>query len=231
MYKLEKYFKSPFKDIKVSKDLQVEFYNVHVLWLKMACQRGEPFTHLIADSEDASTKLAECTSKIDISFAHQQGRTLNVQNIINSFISMAIDVEVYVRIYFKKKSAGYVRFFPRGKTQYFRTNNLNALEHMTQILTAMQENVDKMGQEKVDEFANIYNQYTLAREEQLQAMTDTKYQRQLFKSSLKRMQDQSFKNMLTISAYHINKPERAKTYFDTSILLRSKHHKKHITKE
>ena len=224
MKNLEYYFEDPYDNLEVGKDKVVEFYDHHRNSLINQVALGAPFAGLVDPTNSAVENLKESLSSTTTNIALQKAKTLTVDDYIELFVGKAKEFEVNVRVFFKKTTPTYLEFYPQGMKPFNNVNKGSINKLMVQVVSAFKTHQDVLGAEFYDELNQIYTDFNVARDLQEQKMNDTKSTRSSWDDRLEVMKQQAFKNLLLIAIEYRGKPEKAKLFFDQSI-LHARHHK------
>ena len=119
-------FKNHFDTKEISDDNMKKFAEVHLQRLT-ANNSGGDFTQMITDTTTAYTNYYGSITDEDTKFAVQQGLTVTMNNIMESFKNAVSQKEGLVRGNFGKDSPEYQEFSPLGVTEY-RSGTLANIE-------------------------------------------------------------------------------------------------------
>ncbi|NVN94238.1 MAG: hypothetical protein HXX18_03020 [Bacteroidetes bacterium] len=223
MRNLELYFENPFDNIVASKEKIIKFFDHHVNSLIQRKTEGVNLDALIPPSVDALAALKTSLQETAIKVAEQISKTLTVDECIELFVAKAKDFEAGVRDKYKKDSPVYKEFYPQGMKLFNHITKKNIEEVMAQFISAFDVHQADIGVAKFNELKQIRSSYVLARATQEQKKTETLGKRSSWEDNLKKMNTQAFTNLLTIVQLHKAQPQKAKIYFNQSIVARPKH--------
>lgn len=223
MRDFEQYFLGPFDNILVGKPKQLKFCDDARERLIAGVDGGAPFGDLVTPTQTAYDNLYNSLNTTTTSYAQQQSKTLGVDNILASFKTIISKREATIRGLLDVDTPKYQEIFPQGLTQYSKINKSTAPMLMNQFISGITNNVGTLGQAMVDEFSQILTDYTKAREMQELKKGTTDQSRGSWDDCIVIMYKQLNYNLLTIAREYPGQPEKAKMYFDQSILKLKKH--------
>jgi hypothetical protein len=225
MRSFENYFEPPLEGLVVGKDSQVRFYESHLNSLMQAVANGAPFADLITPTQTAFTNLKESWSGTTIHLARQEAKTLAVDNLIELIKQTLSKREAAVLYKVDKTSVEYREFYPNGKMEYSTASKSNIEALLDQFISAANNHKAITGDALYTEVNALRTQYVAARATQLQQKENTSDKRSSWDELLPVMKGQIFYNLLSIAREYLGQPEKARLYFDQSILTPRVHAK------
>jgi len=223
MRDFENYFELPLDNIQVGKPKQLKFFDDGLKRLIGSVDNGSPFVELVQPTQLAYDNLEKSLSETNTSSAQQHSRTLSVDSIIETFIDLISKREAAIRVHFDKNSPEYLEFFPQGITQYFKATKANVKILMDQMCVAIENKLVILGQPLLDEFKLIRADFVKARDLQEKKKGATDENRGSWDDNIIIMKKQFHYNLLTIAREYPGQPEKAKMFFDQSILRLPNH--------
>lgn len=219
MLDLRNFFKDHFNSMQVSDDNLRKFAEDHLQRLT-ANNNGNLYSSLLADTQVLYNDFNTLIKKEDQTYSQQQGKTLTTDNIISDFVQMVSRKEGAVRSEFGKDSAEYQEFFPNGLSEYHQVSKANAETLMERMKNAGQLYVAQLGQNFVTIFDTFFNNYIIARQQQLQAIAKVGALKSDVEIAREKLTKQLMRNLLIISADFVGHTDRLDDYFDQSIIRR-----------
>jgi hypothetical protein len=156
--------------------------------------------------------------------AEQKSKTLSVDQCIELFVSKAKAFEASVRDKFGKQSAAYQEFYPQGMKPYNKISKATIEALMIQLISAFFNHKTELGSAKCNELQLVYDNYTLARKLQEKKKSQTKGSRLSWGLSFEVMKTQALINLHTIAGIYPGQAEKAKLFFNQSIITPKQHH-------
>lgn len=219
MLDLRNFFKDHFNSMQVSDDNLRKFAEDHLQRLT-ANNNGNLYSSLLADTQVLYNDFNTLIKKEDQTYSQQQGKTLTTDNIISDFVQMVSRKEGAVRSEFGKDSAEYQEFFPNGLSEYHQVSKANAETLMERMKNAGQLYIAQLGQNFVTIFDTFFNNYIIARQQQLQAIAKVGALKSDVEIAREKLTKQLMRNLLIISADFVGHTDRLDDYFDQSIIRR-----------
>ena len=221
MMNMETFFINHFNTTRISDDNMKKFAEVHLQRLA-ANNGGGAFTTMITDTTTAYTGYYGSMTDEDTKFAIQQGLTVAMNNVVETFKNAVSQKEGIVKGNFGKDSPEYQEFFPLGITEY-RTATLANIELlMERFADAANTHVAVVGLAFVTEFQGYLAGFRAAREAQLfkigevaESKTGTSVQRDS-------LEDELMKNVHLVGAMFVGDVNRCMDFFDQSFIRDSK---------
>ena len=218
MINLKKFFESPFKSLKVGKDKLFKFFEDHKNRLEQAVADGEPFAAILSATITVFNNLKLSLGIQSGILAQKQAKTKTVDAIIKEFKTIIRLRYANILVKFPKKSDTYKEFFPHGLSEYTKASKASIERLMTQLIMALHDYKTELGDALLDEFVALQTAYVTAREAQLKKKKEVNSKGDNWELYLEVMQKQSFINLLTIALTYPDEPEKAKEFFDESIV-------------
>jgi len=225
MLDLETLFKNHFSSRLISDDKLRKFAEIQLERLKANNSGGE-FTQLINDTTAAYQLYANAISDEDVKFSTQQGLTIRVRELLDSFKNYIAAKEGIIRAQFGKKSEAYQEFFPLGKNEYWRGNFKNIETLLNRLITSADKYSAELGTDLKNELQTMLNDFKSAREAQLFKKGEVADSKTNVKKRREEMETQLTKNLHYIGFTFPGNVNRCNDFFDQSFLRRKK-----ITKE
>lgn len=218
MKELASFYESPFYGIRAGRNKIVEFFSVCVSMSKKAAADGVPLDELVGKLETAVADLNNCLLETNIKLVERAGDTMTVEAITEKFLAEIKQFDRKVLYHFDKDSVGYHDFFPQGKSAYYYVTKANIEMHFDTLIKACTKHSDKLGTEPAEVWQSLFNDYLRARSEQQEQKGSTESTRSGWDEKLKLVNDLAFELLLTTAALYPNQPDKAKMFFDESIL-------------
>lgn len=219
------FFNNPFARVYVSLKTLVqiskEFINQLIL-----IYPDDRYQHMKLDTEAVMLPASEfLTEKVD-SLSEREGETLNVNLLLKDFKSVGISqVEGTIRGKYGKNSQKYKEFFPNGIIGYTQISKSSLdimLEHLINTFEKYASDFDASYITIVREW---YNQYKNARIEQMNKKSEVISLKNTQLDVRTALENQMFKNLLQISMDHFDNLDKASSFFNFSLLKRSRSNK------
>jgi hypothetical protein len=217
MINMETFFKNHFNTDRISDDNIRKFTEIH-LQRMVAKNTGGEFTQMITDTTTAYTNYFGSITDEDTKFAVQQGLTVAMNNVVETFKKAVSQKEGIVRGNFGKDSPEYQEFFPLGLTEYSQATLQNVEMLMQRMVTAANAHVGVLGIPFLTEFQGYLSSFQSARTAQLlkigevaDSKTDTSFKRDDVENEL-------MKNVHLIGAMYVGDINTCMDFFDQSFV-------------
>ncbi len=226
MLDISRFFKNPLANPRISAEELRQFAEDHIGKLRALPVLPANLNGLLAATKtafgDFDEKLADRTTYL----AAQMSGTITKDEVLQLFRTTVRQREGRVRDKFPKGSAEYAEFFPNGlkDTNRARLGQLPGV--LDRFITAADKYQSALGSELLAEFQALKLRFATARARQVEAKGDLAQIRANLASARRVLVMQLGKNILAIASHHLDEPERAKDYFDQSLLQDPKRNKK-----
>lgn len=165
--------------------------------------------------EEFDAKLSARTTLL----ANQTGGTITKDEALQLIRSTVRQREGRIRDKFAKTSAAYKEFFPLGLSEINKARTGQIVAILDRLINAATRHEgDLGGPELKAEFTNLKAIYSNAREGQVDAKGALAQVRADVATSRTTLELQLGRNILAIASQHLGQPERAKDYFNQSLL-------------
>ncbi len=217
MMDLKKIFKNHFNTKNISDDNLRKFAEIHLQ--RLSANNGtSQFTSMITATTTAYQDYFGAMTNEDTKFAVQQGLTIAMNNIVETFKKQVSQKEGIVRGTFGKESPAYQEFFPLGVNEYTKATLANIEMLMNRIITAASNYGGTISADFIQEFITLRDTYKAAREAQLVKIGEVADQRTTTKVKRDVIENQLMKNVHLIAAMFIGDVDRCMDFFDQSFL-------------
>lgn len=221
MLDLNIFYKNHFDDKQISDNKLRKFAGINLERLTANNSGGE-FTQLIADTNDALQEYAAAQTKLDVSFASQQGLTIAVNNLLSEYKNYIGNSEGFVRATFGKAGTEYQEFFPYKKDEYWRSNLKNAEQLMDRFLDAADRHSAELGTGVKNKVQALLTDFRNARKAQLLKKAEVTDSRTELRKKRHILEIQLMKNLLYVGFIYADNPNKCNDFFDQSFLRRKK---------
>ena len=226
MIDLHIFLKNPFPHIDASQENIKKFYSDHSARLANQVNLGAPLTVLVAPTQKAVADLLKSEVAYDTSGTQLKSRTKSVDQIIEQFVKSILGFEPAVIGKFNGiDTPGYIEFYPHRRNTYHNVNKGNFESLIGQVITALKNHPDLFGDEPVNDFQTLLDEYTEAREKQLQQKDNVSGSGLTWDQAVNAMATQAFATLIAIINLYHDDPDRIDLFYDQSIVAR-KHHPK-----
>jgi hypothetical protein len=217
MLNLEKFFQNHFNSKRIS-DLNLKkFTEIHIQRLA-ANNGGGEFIEMITSITDAYNGYFGSLTEEDSKYAVQQGLTISVYNIVDTFKSAISRKEGLIRSQYGKDSSEYQEFFPLGVTEYSNATLANIESLMTRFVSAAARHSAVLGQALADEFTEYLDTFKEAREAQLSKIGEVAESRTDSTAKRDDVEIELYKNLHKIALMFPCEVERCMDFFDQSFI-------------
>jgi hypothetical protein len=224
MNKLATFRKNPFLSINISKSRFGKFVFIHIERTKAA--NNPAFDSIILSTETLYNSIFNNLENVDKYHNLKRGLTIEVNKKMKEFKAQAIKMESLVEATFEKGSDSYLEFYPHGRTEYHRANKNNILMLFERVIKATTAFEAELGSDWKNKFTLLYNDFFPLFEQQNQFKGKVAKATSEFKDLKKTLCNQLYKNLLVILSEYYEYPNKAKSFFDESVVNWRKHHKK-----
>lgn len=175
---------------------------------------------MIADTEavyDAwrSTEDVESTER-----SKKEGRTISVDDSITDLKSFISRKKGVIADKFPKGTPAFEEFFPLGLREYSRMTKKDADTILKRFVNAVDAHKADLDPAILSEANSKYNIYLQLRKDQLQSIGKVKDGMTESERKRIRLAVQIYRNLLTLLLLNAEEPEKARNFFDESILKR-----------
>jgi len=230
MLDISRFFKNPLANPRISAEELRQFAEDHLGKLKALPVLPANLNVLLAATKTAFVEFDEKLADRTTYFAAQMSGTITKDEVLQLFRTTVRKREGRVRDVFTRESAPYAEFFPNGlrDTNRARLGQLPGV--LDRIITAADKYQTALGSELLAEFQALKTSFATARDRQVDAKGDLAQIRANLAAARRVLVMQLGKNILAIASHHLDEPQRAKDYFDQSLLQDPKRNKKGNTK-
>lgn len=217
MIDLERFFENHFDTDRISDDKLRRYSERHLGLLATNDTEGRYGT-LLEDTNSAHITYFGSHADEDVKFAVQQGYTKQKDAVFQRFKQLVSQKEGIIRGTFGKDSPQYEEIFPLGLSEYTNATLSTVDTLMNRMVTATGKFVEQLGQELVDLFTDIRDEFMHIRQAQVEKMGEVAESKADTQATRDVLEEQLMKNVLVIAADNIGHPERVSQYFDQSLL-------------
>jgi hypothetical protein len=226
MLDISRFFKNHLANQRISSEELRQFAEDHIGKLRALPVLPSILTGLLAPTEtafgDFDKKLSDRTTYL----AAQMGGTITKDEVLQLFRTTVRQREGRVRDVFPRGSAPYAEFFPKGLRDYNRARLGQLPGVLDRFITAADKYQADLGSELLAEFQALKISFASARDKQMEAKGDLAQIRANLAATRRVLEMQLGRNILAIASHHLDQPERAKDYFDQSLLQDPKRNNK-----
>lgn len=225
MIDLRTLFKNHFDTKQIGDDNFRRFAQDHLgrlyAFTSVAGGIGGVYDTMYNDTKQLTDTFADSISTEDYAFASQQASTLQVDEVTQQFKAAISRREGTIRGEFGTNSAEYQKFFPQGLTEYSQASRANIETLLDRVVSAATEYQAILGQNFVNIFVNLRDNYTTARNNQLNLIGNVNHKKLDTANVRNNLEVQLGKNVLQLATLHFGQPEMMSEYFDQSIIKRT----------
>jgi hypothetical protein len=218
MMNIEKFFENQLADRKISSEELRQFTEDHIGKLGAMGALPANLAALLAPTKATFGAFDAALSARTTLQATQSGGTITKDEALQLVRTTVRQREGRVRDTFAKGSASYAEFFPKGLKEYNQARLGQIPGLLDRLITAATKYEAQLGPELLAEFTALKTTFTTAREGQVDAKGDLAQARANVASTRTALELQLGKNILAIASHHLGSPERAKDYFNQSLL-------------
>lgn len=218
MLSIEKLFENHLDNRQISSEELRQFAEDHIARLNHLTSAPAAILALIAASEAVFEEFDGALSVRATLIAEQAGGTITKNEALQLLRTTVRQREGRIRDKLGKGSGPYAEFFPAGLLEYSRARlgQVNAL--LDRLITAADKYKTTLGPELLAEFTALKNTFATARDGQLDSKGELAAARAAVATTRTPLELQLGRNMLAIASHHLGEPERAKDYFNQSLL-------------
>ncbi len=220
MLDLRRLFENQFDSRTISDDRLRKFTADHIQRL-IANNKDGKYGALIQVTQTLYNDYFGAIKSEDVRVSEKQAKTLSKDEAKLNFINAIRQKEGIIRGHWGKDSPQYREFFPRGLVEYSRCTLTNVEKLMSRLTALAEKYKETLGQEFVDLFTRLQNEFVTVREEQLQKFGKVSDLKQLTRDKREALTTQLTKNLLSLAIDSIGEPQRVTDFFDQSILRRT----------
>lgn len=220
MINLIRFVTNPFDDeINISADNFHQFATDHRNRL-VANNPGGVFNAIITVTNTVYAQYDVLHGSKTVEEALKKGASIQLTGSVKAILEDARTLEDQVSYLFKKDSAKYASFFPKGLTELNKATKGEWPGILTRLQTATAANAAAVGASVVATWADHKNNYSEANAEQTGKKGTVDDLRKQVLRERKAMARQMFINLHHIAIHFIDAPESLTSYFDQSIVER-----------
>ena len=217
MLDLRTFFKNHFDTDKISDDNMRKFAEIHLQRLS-ANNTGGQYTTMITSLTAAYTAYYGALQNEDAKYALQQGLTITLTNIFESFKSYVSLKEGIIRGTFGKESAQYQEFFPQGLLEFTQATLANVQVLIDRMVLYTDKYQTELGPALLSAFEDYKANFISAREAQLQKIGEVKDLKVVTSTTRDVVENELMKNVHLIAAMYIGNVEQCILFFDQSFI-------------
>ena len=227
MEKLDNLFTDLFEVKDLTNNRLSRFASDHLACLNSNNPAGI-FNAIIDSTQTALYNFRASQSKKLSSLGNRKAYTQTKRQARNAFTVFIRQQEGSVRGKFGKDSEAYIQFFPKGLTVYDRATNRGYDLLVKNIVARATQYQADLGVAFKDQAAALAGAYLTAEEEQLETKGQVSHTRSQVTQLRAALTQQLTFNALFIAANFLLQKNKARLYFNTSLLFAP--HRKHIYK-
>jgi hypothetical protein len=215
MFDISLYFRNPFSDNTISDEKLKKFTEDHLNSLSVNNGNGQ-FTAFIAETGEAYNNYFGTKAAGETSENIQTELNISMRNIFEEFIALITRMEPEI----KQKLGGensekYKQFFPGGISEYNNATLGNAEELMTRLITAVNLNLNELGQEFLDVLNGLKTNFHYAKESQVKDISVSGNEK---KGTRDILEKQLLKNLFSFAIIFIDNPDKGMEMFNVNLL-------------
>jgi hypothetical protein len=218
MMKLERFFENHLSNRQISAEELRQFAEDHLGKLNALPSLPAPLAALGVPTQAAFDAFDAALSARTILLAGQIGGTITKDEALQLIRSTVRQREGRIRDKFAKGSAAYAEFFPQGLGEINRARTGQIVGIIERLIAAADKYQASLGPELLAEFTALKATYAGAREGQVDAKGELAQARAALATTRSTLELRLGQNVLAIAAQHLGQPERAKDYFNQSLL-------------
>jgi len=222
MRNLLTYFKNIFDTKEISDENLRKFTEIHIQRLTNN-NTGGIYDALILALVTAYTSYFGSITDEDTKTALKEGATVAMNIDMKAFKDAASQKEGIVRGIYGVKSPVYQEFYPHGITEYTNSTLENVETLMTRIVNAATNHQADIGDDFVNLFTLLKNNFGSTRTAQLALMAEVEGKKDSTIANRNKVESQLMKNLLVIASNNIGNTDAMNTYFDQSFIRPKKH--------
>jgi hypothetical protein len=213
-----RFFENHLANPQISAEELRQFAEDHIGKLKALPALPANLTALLDPTKTAFDAFDEKLAARTTYLAAQIGGTITKDEVLQLFRTTVRQREGRVRDKFPKGSAEYAEFYPQGlkDTNQARLGQLPGV--LDRFITAAEKYQATLGSELLAEFKSLKTSFATARDSQVEAKGDLAQIRANLAAARTVLELQLGRFILTIAIHHHGHPERAKDYFNQSLL-------------
>lgn len=218
MLTIEKLFENHLDNRQISAEEIRQFAEDHIGKLTSLAAAPVEISALLTPTQAAFGDFDEALSVRTTLLAAQSGGTITKNEALQLLRTTVRQREGRIRDKLAKGSGPYVEFFPTGLGEYTkaRLGQVNAL--LERLIAAANKHKAALGPELLAEFTALKQTFATARDGQVDAKGELAAARAAVAATRSVLELRLGKNMLAIASHHLGHPERAKDYFNQSVL-------------
>ena len=218
MIAIERFFENHLSNRQISAEELRQFAEDNLGKLNALPALPAALVALIAPTKAAFEAFDAALSARTTLLAGQIGGTITKDEALQLIRSTVRQREGRIRDKFAKGSAAYAEFLPQGlgEINKARTGQITAI--LDRLIAAAGKHQTALGPELLAEFTALKTTYGTAREGQVDAKGDLAQARATLATTRTALELQLGQNILATAAHHLGQPDRAKDYFNQSLL-------------
>jgi len=180
---------------------------------------GNVFDPLIS----ATTPLLATARQINLSYHQSRGQrkasSLGKRLAVDNWLKEIGTMRHLVAYKFKRHSGTYKEFYPQGMKWFHRIAKRDMIDRANLLGSVLSKYAAQFPPQVVADYQTAHQQLKAAFGTRNQKNGQTVAGREALKVAIKGLQIQLTANVLTIALHFVDKPEKAKIYFDQSLLM------------
>lgn len=218
MIKITRFFENHLANREISAEELRQFAEDHLGKLAALTAAPAEITALAAPTDDAFGEFDEKLSARTTLLAAQSADTITKDDAVKLIRSTLRQREGLISNTFPKASAGYAEFFPGGLKEIGSARIGQIPGILDRVITAATKHQSALGAALLTELTTLKTTYTNARSGQVDAKGELAAARDALATARTALELQLGRNILAIASYHLGAPEKAKVYFNQSLL-------------
>lgn len=218
MIAIERLFENHLSNREISAEELRQFTEDHLGKLGALPALPANLAALDAPTQAAFDDFDEALSARTVLLAGQIGGTITKDEARQLIRTTVRQREGRIRDKFPKGSAAYAEFLPQGLGEINKATIGKIPAILERLISAAEKHQAALGPELLAEFTALKTTYTGAREDQVDAKGELAEARATLAAARTALELQLGRNILAIASHHLGHPERAKDYFNQSLL-------------
>jgi len=217
MINLAVFFKNHFDTKSISDPNMQKFAEIHIQ-LTTENNPGGIYDAIILDTTTEYTNYFGSLTDKATQIALREAKTLTMRNALDEFKHFVSRQEGLIRSKWGEDSAEYQEFYPQGITEYSKATLANVEILMTRYKNAVDTHAADLGAPFVAEVTAIVNDFTTARQTQLNFKAIVESKRTETSTNRDGLESQLMKNLLLIASNNVGDMTKLEDYFDQSFI-------------
>jgi hypothetical protein len=218
MINIERFFENHLSNRQISAEELRQYAEDHLGKLAALPSLPATLAALSAPTQAEFDAFDTALSARTTLLAGQIGGTITKDEAVQLIRTTVRQREGRIRDKFAKGSAAYAEFFPQGLDQINKARIGQITGVLDRLIAAADKHKTVLGPELLTQFTALKTTYTSARDGQVDAKGDLAQARAALAAARSTLELQLGRNLLAIASHHLGHPERARDYFNPSLL-------------